>query len=250
MMLKPRYILHSCTDLAALTQAAADFWLEQAEQAIALRGAFHVALTGGATPQPLYRLLASPERANRIDWSAVHIYIGDERYVPHDHPDSNYGMAMDCLLQHINIPAENLHPVPTDDAQAEQAAARYAAELAQQVPTNAAALPQFDLIMLGMGDDGHTASLFPDTDILQEQNKTVAAVYVDKLASWRVSMTYPCLNQARQIMVLISGDKKAGILAHIMKEGSEAIYPIQGVKPLGEMHWFVDQAAASLIAVA
>lgn len=244
-MLNPRYIVHTCEDLTALSQAGTHYWLEQARQAIEQRGVFHVALTGGSTPQSLYRLLAKPALAEKIDWSCVHIFIGDERYVPHDHPDSNFGMAKNCLLDHVCIPDENIHPVPTHYEHVSEAAEQYADILRSIVPAVTGQPPVFDLIMLGIGEDGHTASLFPDTDILQEDDKTVAAVYVDKLASWRVSMTYPTLNQARQVMVLVSGDNKAGILAHVLQKNSEAIYPIQGVLPAGEMHWFIDQAAAS-----
>ena len=244
-MLNPRYIIHTYSDLPALSQAGAGYWLEQAQQAIEQRGVFHVALTGGATPQPLYRLLSSPQMREKIDWSCVHIYIGDERYVAHDHPDSNFGMAKECLLNHVAIPDENLFPIPTHYEHASQAAEEYAEQLHSIIPTEGGQVPIFDLIMLGMGNDGHTASLFPTTDILQEDSKTVAAVYVDKLDSWRVSMTYPTLNQARQLMVLVSGDSKAAIVAHVLQQGSAQIYPIQNVLPVGEMHWFIDQAAAS-----
>jgi len=242
-MLNPRYLVHTYPDLTALNQAAATYWVEQATQAIAQRAAFHVALTGGSTPQPLYRLLATPEVANKLDWNCVHIYIGDERYVPHDHPDSNYGMVKACMLDQIAIPPENLHPIPTQYEQAHDAAADYA-EVLSSIASKTEQVPELDLIMLGMGEDGHTASLFPGTDILQVTDKTVAAVYVEKLASWRVSMTYPTLNRAKQVMVLVSGEGKADILAHILQKDSETLYPIQSVSPAGEMHWFLDQAAA------
>lgn len=244
-MLNPAYIIHTCPDLDALSQTGADYWLAQAQQSIAQRGYFYVALTGGATPQALYRLLAEPRRASQLDWSRIHLFMGDERYVPQNHPDSNFGMARRCFLDHIPIPPANLHPVPTDHPQAESAASTYAALLAQLIPDGGVGIPQFDLIMLGMGEDGHTASLFPETEILAEQTKTVAAVYVPKLAGWRISMTYPSLNQARQIMVLVSGANKAAVLAHVLQQGSAKRYPIQGVEPVGEMHWFIDQAAAA-----
>ena len=247
-MLNPSYIVHILQDKDTFNRTIADFWVENARQAIEDRGIFYVALTGGSTPQAMYRLLAGPEYARQLDWTRIHVYIGDERYVPHDHPDSNFGMAKDCLLNHIAIPKVNLHPIPTDDAKAQQAAARYAEELQNSMPVNSDHFPQFDLILLGMGDDGHTASLFPGTDILQVSDKSVAAVYVDKLASWRVSMTYPCLNHARRIMVMVNGENKADILAHVLTKDSEQLYPIQGVHTAGEMHWFLDQAAASRLA--
>ena len=245
-MLNTRYYVHIHPDAEALSQAGARYWLKQAQQAIAQRGVFHVALTGGSTPHALYRLLATPSFAEHIDWSRVHIFMGDERYVPEDDPQSNFGMARDCLLRHIPIPAQNLHPVPTHYTQAGEAAARYEVLIKSLLPS-VAQRPVFDLIMLGMGEDGHTASLFPGTDILQESAKDVAAVYVDKLASWRVSMTYPLLNQARQVMVLVTGGGKAAILAHVLRKDSETIYPIQSVVPAGDMHWFIDQAAASML---
>ena len=247
-MLNPDYILHICADKDSLDQACAAYWLEQAREAITQRGVFHVALTGGATPQALYRLLASPHYAQQIDWSGVHIYIGDERYVPHDHTDSNFGMTRVCLLDHVAIPAAILHPIPTDEQQATEAARRYAVELQQNISVNAAGFPQLDLIMLGMGDDGHTASLFPGTDILIVADRSVAATYVDKLAAWRVSMTYPTLNAARQIMLMVSGDNKSAILAHVLTKDSTHVYPIQGVHNDGEFHCFIDQAAAGGLA--
>jgi len=247
-MLNPQYIVHQLADRPALIQAAADYWLAQAQLAIGQRGVFHVALTGGSTPQPLYRKLATPAMATQLDWSCVHIFIGDERYVPYDHPDSNFGMAKHCLLDHVPVPQANLHPVPTHFLQASEAAADYAKLLQALVSSSGGQLPILDLVMLGMGDDGHTASLFPDTEILLENQQTVAAVYVDKLAAWRVSMTYPLLNQARQTMVMVSGESKAGILAHVLQADSERIYPIQSVLPVGEMHWFIDQAAAGKLA--
>ncbi len=244
-MLNPRYILHTDVDLTALSRSAAQYWIEQAEQAIKQRGVFHVALTGGSSPQPLYRLLAKPEMAENVEWSRVHIFIGDERYVAHDHPDSNFGMARDCLLDHVAIPDKNIHPMPTHYDHAGEAAEQYASLISEIIPSAAGSAPVFDLIMLGMGDDGHTASLFPGTDILLNNDKTVAAVYVEKLGCWRISMTYPSLNQARQVMVMVSGENKATILAHVLEKGSELVYPIQSVLPAGEMHWFIDHAAAS-----
>lgn len=242
-MLNPRHIIHAYPDLDSLTLAGAEFWLNEANQAIQQRGAFYVALTGGSTPQSLYRLLATPDFAQRLDWSRVHIFIGDERYVAHDDPQSNFGMARQTLLDAVALPPQNIHPVATDYPQAADAAMDYAEVIQNQVPAGQGGVPEFDLIMLGMGDDGHTASLFPGTTILQEHDRLVAAVYVDKLSSWRVSMTYPLLNQARQTMVLVSGEKKSAILAHVLQQDSTVRYPIQGIDPLGELHWFVDQAA-------
>ena len=244
-MLNPKHNVHIFSDKVALDHAAVDYWLRQAQLAIEERGSFHVALTGGSSPQAMYRLLADGEYKDRVDWQRVHIYIGDERFVPHDHPDSNYGMARNCFLDHVAIPDANLHPILTEGMEPVQSAEQYASALQLSIPSNVGHLPQFDLIMLGMGDDGHTASLFPDTDILAVKDKTVAAVYVDKLTTWRVSLTYSVLNAARQIMFIVCGVNKADILAHVLKQGSDHIYPVQGVNSLGDMHWFLDQAAAS-----
>ncbi|MDH5445600.1 MAG: 6-phosphogluconolactonase [Gammaproteobacteria bacterium] len=244
-MLKQDYILHVQPDTNSLNRTAADYWLAQAIHSIECYGSFHVALTGGSSPIELYHLLTTTEYAEKLNWQYIHIYLGDERYVPHNHADSNFGMARKNLLDHIPVPVENLHPIPTSYEQAFEAAVKYEQTLQQYLPKDPNGFPQFDLIMLGMGDDGHTASLFPETEILQQFDKQVDAVYVQKLASWRISLTYPCLNHARQIMFMVKGENKSEILKQVLTENSPMQYPVQAVLASEQTHWFIDQAAAS-----
>lgn len=243
----PHHQLAVFNDIETLSRAGAEFWIEQARQAIAAHGKFFVALTGGRTPVRLYELLASESYVDQLDWSVVYFYFGDERMVPADHPDSNYRMAREALLDHLPIADSQLRPVPTGLASATEGALAYEALLIGSLPLSENGVPIFDLVMLGMGDDGHTASLFPDTEVLDETNKYVAAVYVDKLSAWRISLTFPVINQARQIMLLACGESKAPILGEIFKPGAAIRYPIQKVIPIGEMHWLLDTAAASQI---
>jgi len=238
--------LYITADLPQLSQAAATFWLQQATKAIREHGFFTVALTGGATPKPLYRLLSEPARYKGLDWSRVQVFIGDERVVPHDHADSNYRMASETLLAHVPVPAENIHPMQTDGP-VDEVAQDYARQLQGLLPLDESGIPVFDLIMLGIGADGHTASLFPQTDILSEHEKWVAAVYVDKLASWRISLTYPVLNHAKTIMVLASGENKAKVVQQVMTKPDDKVFPVQAIEAKGEMHWFVDAAAAKAL---
>lgn len=227
-------------DLDSLSRAAASRIVEFANAAIREHGVFNIALSGGSTPVHLHQMLASKSFIGQIPWHHVHVYFGDERNVPHDHPDSNYRMARETLLAHINIPASQVHPIPTgcDDMQA--CAGSYASTLSALPQVSG--MPSFDLILLGMGDDGHTASLFPGTDILTEKRLPVAAVYVPKFDAWRVSLTYPVLSQARSIMFLVSGEGKADILDAVFNQ-PESHYPVQGVQN-DHIEWFMDKAAA------
>ena len=231
----------------SFNRAATNFWVRSARQAINARGIFHTVLTGGGTPGPIYQLLASSEYATQLQWENIHIYEGDERYVPHSHPDSNFGMAKRLMLDAVHIPEENLHPIPTHYTDAHEAASCYENEIRTSLKTGANQLPKFDLIMLGMGADGHTASLFPDTTALDENEKAVTALYVEKLKSWRVTMTYPVFNYARQVMVVVTGKEKARIIEHIFMKDAAEIYPIQKIKPVGEFFWFMDSAAGELL---
>ena len=238
---------HIFTNNQALFEASATHLCAIATEAITDHGSFHLALAGGSTPEGLYRLLATDEFATAIHWEKVHIYFGDERCVAPENSDSNYRMAKESLLQHIPIPTTQIHRIE-GEIDPTQAAAAYAGVLAQHLPqTNNGAL-QFDLILLGMGPDGHTASLFPDTDILGETESPVAAVYVDKLQCWRISLTLPLINQARHVMLLVAGAQKADVIRHVWHhiEGAN-ILPVQRVKPAGELLWMLDSEAARLL---
>lgn len=228
--------LHIFDDIETLNEATAQHWQEQANAAVAARGAFHVALAGGSTPRRLYVRLAQDDYRQRLPWAETHIYFGDERCVSPDHTDSNYRMAHEALLSQVRAPPAQIHPMYDPVLSPEQNATHYAGLIA--------GIPAFDLILLGMGDDGHTASLFPDTTILDESHRPVAAQYVEKLAAWRISLTLPTINAARQVSVLVAGAGKAEIIAAVAGVDTPD-YPIQRVHPQpGRLDWFLDHAAA------
>lgn len=230
-------------DTERLAAAAAARWIALCHAALGARGAFHVALSGGSTPKRLYQWLARPDQQAVIDWSRVQLWFGDERAVPPDHADSNFRMARETLLDHIAIPPQNIHRMRAEPARIEQDAETYAAELRRQLPQDDAGTPVFDLILLGMGADGHTCSLFPDTPILREHARSVAAVHVQRLDSWRLSLTYPVLDAARQLLFLVAGADKAAMLRQICR--GEGNVPVLGIRPRGAVEWYLDEAAAA-----
>jgi 6-phosphogluconolactonase len=230
--------------------AAADFIIAAAEKAIKERGRFTIALSGGSTPERVHELLAKPERAQRIDWNRTFVFIGDERFVPPSDKDSNFGMACRSLLDHVPIPAANLHPVPTELDSPEAAAVAYAQTLAEffQLPLNGTP-PQLDVNILGLGDDGHTASLFPGKPTLQVTDRWVVSSPPGTLPPPidRVTLTFPVLNAAREILMLVTGEKKAATVQDVLenhpdrnKRPSVAIVPSHGT-----LIWMLDSGAAS-----
>lgn len=228
-------------DLDALSRAAAQRFVELATHYIASHGRFNVALAGGSTPRRLYEYLASAEFSSQLDWSRLHIYFGDERSVAHDHPDSNYRMAREALFDHVLIPPAHIHPFETQ-LDVRRAAAAYARLLHQSLPLTEG-LPRFDLILLGMGPDGHTASLFPATCILHDE-RLAAAVYVEKLHTWRLSLTYPVINNADHVWLLVTGENKSQVLGELNGPTSDR-YPVSKIKPRGELLWYLDTAVAA-----
>ena len=235
-------------DLEALSAAAAERVLDTANRAIAERGGFHIALAGGGTPRRLYELLATPGRRNPTDWSRWHIWFGDERCVPHAHVDSNFRMARTALLDQVPVPADQVHPMVVDPAQPQADAAAYARTMQAIMPTEGN-VPVFDLILLGMGDDGHTASLFPGTDILEITDRPAAAVYVADKDSWRISLTYPVLDRARELLFLVAGAGKAPVIARVLgtPEASPR-FPVERIAATGNVHWYLDTRAAEGLA--
>jgi 6-phosphogluconolactonase len=199
-------------------------------------GRFFVALAGGSTPKAAFQLLASQYK-DRVDWTNVHFYFGDERMVPPDHPDSNYGMAQATLLSRVPVSAEQVHRIQGELAPME-AADDYALQLR---PVGMP--PRFDLILLGMGPDGHTASLFPGTAALNETRAPVTANYVPKLDTWRVTLTHPVLSNAEQVIIAAAGAEKADALKTAL-EGPSGSVPVQLVQPK-HLTWLVDRAAAA-----
>ncbi len=236
-------------DVAALARATARHFIAIAEKAIAARRLFAVALSGGSTPRRAYQLLCQEEFAARIDWAQVHIFWGDERCVPPDHPDNNYRMARETLLDHVPIPAENVHRM-RGEMEPLRAAAEYERELRGffSLPAREGqAVGRFDLVLLGMGSDGHTASLFPHTQALHEEARWVVAQYVDKLGGWRLTLTPPMINAAANVTFLISGADKAERLRDVFTGPYRPEeLPAQIVKPHhGRLRWLVDAAAAA-----
>lgn len=244
-----RYNYEVFPTTTALARAAAQRFVACAREAVAHGGAFHVALAGGSTPRALYTLLAAPPACEQVDWSRVHVFFGDERSVPPEHAESNYRMACETLLDHVPIPADQVHRVQGELADSHEAAQRYAEEL-NTLPTTDTGWPRFDLILLGMGDDGHTASLFPGTAILEEHRAPVAAVYVEKLATWRISLTLPVLNAAARVLLLVSGAGKRRVLTEVMQSSAAlSDYPVSYLTPRPEVEWLLDAEAAGVLAV-
>jgi 6-phosphogluconolactonase len=227
-------------DPVALARRVAE-WMTSA--ALAAKGTFRVSLSGGSTPKTLYQLLASDEFSSRFPWQRVFWYWGDERFVPHDHPDSNYRMVREAMLTKAPVPPENVYPVPTD-GNSQDAARRYERILQEAYGGIILdpARPLFDVTLLGLGADGHTASLLPGEPVLEERRRWVAAVSHGRPEA-RITMTYPVINSSRRAAFLVTGVEKAAILRAIRAGGSEA--PASRVRPVGELTWFVDQAAAS-----
>ena len=228
---------------ADLFHAAAEEFIRVGRTAIGAQGRFVVALSGGSTPRGLHTQLARDYAG--FSWNRTFVFIGDERYVPPDHSDSNYRMANESLLTQVAIPPENVHRVHTELPDAQQAAAEYEADVRKFFQLRAGEFPRFDLILLGLGPDGHTASLFPGTDGLKQQTKIVIANWVEKLNTFRISFTYPVLNNAAEVMFMVSGSDKADAARGVLK-GTMPPLPAQGVQPAnGKLIWMLDEAAAS-----
>jgi len=210
--------------------------------ALASERPFRVSLSGGSTPKLLYEVLASDGVRTRFPWPRVLWYWGDERFVPHDHPDSNYRMAREAMLDEAPVPPENIFPMPVDGSP-EQAAMRYERTLQEAYGGTMLdpAKPLFDINLLGLGEDGHTASLLPGEPVLQERKRWVVAVPHGR-PEVRITMTYPALASCRHAAFVVSGREKAAIVATILAGGSKV--PAARVKPVGELIWFLDRAAA------
>ena len=230
-------------DKDAFIAGAAEFMAARAVEAIAARGRWTVALAGGGTPKPIYQRLAEAGYAQRIDWRRVHVFFGDERCVPPDDSRSNYRMAREALLDFVPLPPEHVHRIRGED---DPALAALAYEQEIQRLFRSTALPALDLICLGMGDNGHTASLFPGTSSLREQVRWVTPQYVEVMQTWRVTMTAPLFNAARHIAFLAEGAGKAEMLQRVLHGPFDPdVLPAQMIQPVdGRLHWLVDAAAA------
>jgi 6-phosphogluconolactonase len=229
-------------DVDSLSEAAANEFIHCAGEAIKARGRFTVALSGGSTPKRLYQLLAGHPFRSQVDWGRVEIFWGDERCVPPDDVQSNYRMAREAMLAKVPIPAEHIHRIEAERSDLDVAARDYQAVLARILPSE---LPALDLVLLGMGPDGHTASLFPHTDALRETARWVVPNHVPQLHTNRLTLTLPILNRAREVLFLVAGSDKAERLAEVLASPADPTrLPSQSIQPAGQLVWYVDRAAA------
>jgi 6-phosphogluconolactonase len=237
-------------DAEAVAGAAADEFLRRAVAKSGSGAPFSVALSGGSTPKRLFALLAREPYRTELPWESVHFFWGDERTVPPDHPDSNFGAAREILLSEIAVPEGNIHRIQGELEEPARAAAAYEESLRRFFQLPAAGIPRFDLAFLGMGADGHTASLFPGSEALGEARRLVVAPWVERLGAHRITLTCPVLNNASCILFLVSGAEKAERLKAVVEsEGRDPLYPAQLVRPTrGELYWYVDRAAAAALA--
>ncbi|MCL1467010.1 6-phosphogluconolactonase [Argonema galeatum] len=212
--------------------------LDKINTAIGDRGQCTIVLAGGSTPKALYEAIAK----ENLPWEKIHVFWGDERYVPQSHPDSNQGMARRAWLDKVDIPSGNIHPMPTDAADPALDAQKYEAELEEFFKTGAGEFPVFDIVLLGMGDDGHTASLFPHTEALQVRDRKVAVG--NSYGQPRLTLTVPLINQARCVIFIALGANKQSALAQVFAPvADDMTYPSRLIRPQGELWWLLDESA-------
>ena len=243
--MKPR--VEICADAAALANRGAELIETLSRLAIARSNIFSVGLSGGSTPKRLYETLASTnaEFRDQLSWDQTHFFWTDERHVGPDDPDSNYGMVNEAMLAHVPVPASNVHRMKSENPNAQEVADDYEAELKTFFKIKSGEWPRLDLVLLGLGTDGHTASIFPGSEVLLETSRLVAAPWVAKFNTHRLTMTLPVLNNASDVVFLVSGNEKAEILRDVLK-GQPNQFPAQTINPYtGNLTWLIDQAAAS-----
>lgn len=243
---QPTYEVLICADAGELAREAARRFAELAEAFTSDAGRGAVALSGGSTPKAMYQVLAQKPFANMLPWRSIYFFWGDERCVPPDHPESNYRMADETLLSKVPVLRENIFRIPAEDEDHERAAASYSETLQKFFADE---WPHLDLVFLGMGADGHTASLFPGTTALRAGDRIAVANYVEKLQSWRITLTADSINRARNIIFLVAGQDKAPALKEVIGgPRNPEQYPSQLIEPShGALLWIVDEAAASLL---
>jgi len=240
-------------DTNKLTTGAAERFVSLAAKAIEEHGVFSVALSGGSSPKALYQLMAADTAIrSKVQWSKVHMFFGDERHVPPDNNDSNFRMANEAMIQALSSEQLHVHRVLAEFPSAAEAAVEYEADLREFFEPRGlleGGFPRFDLIFLGMGPDGHTASLFPNSSGLNEKTRWVVANWVEKFQTDRITMTFPVLNSAAEVILLISGAGKAPVLSKVLSpDANGAIYPVQQVRPYhGIKRWMLDASAATAV---
>jgi 6-phosphogluconolactonase len=238
---KPR--IQVLPDLEAMSHKAAEMFVRLSTTCVASRGKFSAAISGGSTPRKLYSLLGSAEYSPQVDWQRVHFFWVDERCVPKEHEESNFMTAFDRLLSKISIPGENVHRIKGEE-DPDKAARNYEEEVRRFFGMSG--LPMFDLVILGMGEDGHTASLFPGSNLLNERIRLAAPVYLEKPNWNRITLTLPVLNNATQILFLVAGHSKADVVYEVLGNGrKKERYPAGLIRPVhGSLTWLIDQEAA------
>ena len=235
-------------DAEAVAHEAARRWVEIAQAAVAERGAFRIALSGGNTPRRLYELMASAPWRDQAPWPQSFVFWGDERRVPPSHPDSDYRMARETLLDHVPVPPGHIFRMFGEEL-ANSAKQDYEEKLRRHFGLRAGEWPRFDMILLGLGKDGHIASIFPGTRAISDLSNMVVVYEVPQLRSERMTLTFPVINHARNIIFLVTGEEKAPALAAVFGDVQKpSTFPAQGVQPVdGSLVWLVDEAAASLL---
>ena len=239
-------------DVDAMSRAAAETIVAHISESLQIGDVYSIALSGGSTPRRLYALLANDAKLQKqIHWDRVHFFWGDERHVPPGHPDSNYRMAYTALLSKVPIPSTNIHRIKAEDSDADKAAADYEQEIRRFFKIDAGQMPRFNCVLLGMGPDGHTASLFPDTAALEETKRLAVANWIEKFQSYRITLTGRLINNADRILFLVGGAEKADTLKAVLEGNSKsARFPVQLIQPThGEVTWFLDQSAAGRLAL-
>lgn len=241
MTVTPEERVRVFQDPEALSRAAAELFTAHAKRCVAAQGRFAVALSGGATPRRLYTLLGSTPHRENVEWKHVHVFWADERCVPGDHPESNFKLAVDAFLSSVAMPKENIHRI-----KGEEGPRRAAQDYEQDIRSffGPALFPVFDLIILGAGEDGHTASLFPGSTSLLERTRLALPVYLEPPKHNRVTLTLPVLNRASQVLFLASGRAKAEVVSAVLEGGNGRHYPAGSVRPIhGGVTWFIDKEA-------
>jgi 6-phosphogluconolactonase len=230
-----------------LSQAAAELVLRAVKETLQTQDRVTLCLSGGSTPREFYSLLACEPYCGQIPWEKVHIFWGDERHIPLSEPDNHYRMAMDLFLSKVPIPSENIHRVLVETSEPDEVAKQYESEIKAFFGVLREAVPAFDVVFLGMGSDGHTASLFPETTAVKEGTRWVVSNFVPRRGLTRITLTFPILNQARNIVFLVSGSSKAEMLRSVLQGSQNAsLFPAQLIRPeSGHLMWFVDQDAGS-----
>ena len=236
-------------DPQGVAVTGAEEFCRVASEATSAHGRFDVALSGGSTPQRLFELLASDSFRDRVEWPKVNVFWGDERLVPKDHSDSNYRMAFDALLSQVAIPESNVHRMRTELGEADKVARDYEEQIAAHFKLPGGSSPRFDLVMLGLGGDGHTASIFPGTTALHEDWRVCAPVWVEKLHAWRATLTVHTLNQAARVMFMVTGASKAHVVGEVLRGVRHTEkYPAQLIAPeRGSVVWVLDESAATAL---